>query len=115
VHGSEPELSRVVANLLGNAIRHTPPDGTVTLTGGQAEGSGWLAVSDGCGGIPDGDLPRVFDVAFRGAPARTPAADDSPGGGLGLAIVRGLVEAHKGTVGVSNVDGGCRFVVSLPA
>ena len=117
VQGSEPELSRVVANLLRNAIRHTPSDGTVTLTGGQDGASGWLAVTDGCGGIPPADLPRVFDVAFRGGSARTPATTvgEGGGGGLGLAIVRGLVEAHRGQVAVSNVDGGCRFVVSLPA
>ena len=113
VSGSEPELSRIVSNLLRNAIRHTPSDGTVTVSGGRDHaGGGWLAVSDGCGGIPDADLPRVFDVAFRGAPARTP--EKETGGGLGLAIVRGLVEAHRGRVAVRNVDGGCRFVVHLP-
>jgi signal transduction histidine kinase len=115
VQGSEPELSRVVANLLRNAVRHTPSDGTVTLTGGRDDSAGWVAVTDGCGGIPDVDLPRVFDVAFRGATARTPSVEtDGPGGGLGLAIVRGLVAAHRGEVRVSNVDGGCRFVVRLP-
>lgn len=112
VQGSVPELSRVVDNLIRNAIRYTPPDGTVVLTGGQDDTGGWLAVSDTCGGIPEADLPRVFDVAFRGAPARTPARD--AGGGLGLAIVRGLVEAHHGDVDVANVNGGCRFVVRLP-
>jgi len=111
VQASEPELSRIVANLLLNAIRYTPSDGTVTVTGGRDGDEAWLAVTDTCGGIPDGDLPRVFDVAFRGEAARTPGS----GGGLGLAIVRGLVEAHRGTVAVSNVDGGCEFVVRLPA
>jgi signal transduction histidine kinase len=110
VRGSEPELSRIVANLLRNAIRHTPSDGTVVVTGGRDDAGGWFAVSDGCGGIPDADLPRVFDVAFRGEAARTPGA----GGGLGLAIVRGLVDAHRGQVQVGNVDGGCRFLVHLP-
>jgi signal transduction histidine kinase len=117
VLGSGPELSRVVANLLRNAIRHTPPDGTVTLSGGRDGADGWVAVADGCGGIPEPDLPRVFDVAYRGASARTPSDVDSAsggGGGLGLAIVKGLVEAHRGTVGVSNVGGGCAFVVRLP-
>jgi signal transduction histidine kinase len=111
VRGSEPELSRIVANLLRNAIRHTPSDGTVVVTGGRDDAGGWFAVSDGCGGIPEADLPRVFDVAFRGEAARTPGA----GGGLGLAIVRGLVDAHRGQVRVANVDGGCRFVVRLPS
>ncbi|WP_433610512.1 sensor histidine kinase [Dactylosporangium sp. CA-139114] len=113
VRGSMPELSRVVNNLVRNAIRYTPPDGTVTVTGGQDDAGGWLAVSDTCGGIAEADLPRVFDVAFRGTPARTP--DRSAGGGLGLAIVRGLVEAHQGTVSAANVGDGCRFVVRLPS
>ncbi|WP_433080342.1 sensor histidine kinase [Dactylosporangium sp. CA-052675] len=113
VRGSMPELSRVVNNLVRNAIRYTPPDGTVTVTGGQDDAGGWLAVSDTCGGIAEADLPRVFDVAFRGTPARTP--DSSAGGGLGLAIVRGLVEAHQGTVSAANAGDGCRFVVRLPS
>jgi signal transduction histidine kinase len=113
VRGSVPELSRVVNNLILNAIRYTPPDGTVTVTGGQDADGGWVAVSDTCGGIAEADLPRVFDVAFRGAPARTP--EKSAGGGLGLAIVRGLVEAHQGDVAVDNVGAGCRFVVRLPS
>jgi signal transduction histidine kinase len=113
VRGSVPELSRVVNNLVRNAIRYTPPDGTIVITGGRDAAGGWLAVSDTCGGIPEADLPRVFDVAFRGTPARTPARD--AGGGLGLAIVRGLVEAHDGEVAVDNVNSGCRFVVRLPS
>ncbi|TML23710.1 MAG: HAMP domain-containing histidine kinase [Actinobacteria bacterium] len=111
VEGSAPELARILANLLRNAIRYTPEDGTVTVTGGRDGTEGWLAVTDSCGGIPDADLPRVFDVAYRGEAARTPGS----GGGLGLAIVRGLVDAHGGAVGVSNVEGGCRFLVRLPA
>jgi signal transduction histidine kinase len=117
VRGSEPELARVVANLLRNAIRYTPADGSVTVSGGRDEHGGWLAVTDACGGIPEDDLPRVFDVAFRGEAARTPRVrndHDGAGGGLGLAIVRGLVEAHQGDVAVSNVAGGCRFLVRLP-
>jgi signal transduction histidine kinase len=117
VRASEPELSRIVANLLRNAIRYTPSDGTVTVTGGRDGDGGWFAVTDACGGIPETDLPRVFDVAFRGEAARTPRMDedhDGAGGGLGLAIVRGLVEAHDGAVAVSNVGGGCRFEVRLP-
>ncbi|GAA4205789.1 sensor histidine kinase [Actinocatenispora rupis] len=113
VRGSEPELSRVLANLLRNAIRHTPPDGTISLTGGTDPAGGWFAVADACGGIPERDLPRVFDVAFRGEAARTPRP--AGGGGLGLAIVRGLVEAHAGRVTVANEGPGCRFEVQLPA
>ncbi len=113
VTASEPELSRVVANLLINSVRYTPPDGTIHIDGGRKGDDVWLAVSDTCGGIPDADLPRVFDVAFRGSRARTPG--EEAGGGLGLAIVRGLVEAHGGRVEAGNVSGGCRFEIRLPA
>ena len=65
---------------------------------------------DGGGGIPEEDLPRVFDTGWRGSDARTPPA----GAGLGLAIVRGIVEAHRGRADVRTVDGGCRFEVTLP-
>jgi signal transduction histidine kinase len=118
VTASEPELARVVANLLVNAVRYTPPDGTVRVDAGLEHGDAWLSVTDTCGGIPEPDLPKVFDVAFRGERARTPPAVgpmDGSTGGLGLAIVRGLVEAHGGHVHADNVGGGCRFVVHLPA
>jgi signal transduction histidine kinase len=118
VAASEPELGRVIVNLLVNAIRHTPTDGVVTVDGGTDDGSGWVRITDSCGGIPEPDLDRVFDLAFRGEAARSRPHDDevtpSGGGGLGLAIVRGLVAEHNGSVAVANVDGGCRFTVRLP-
>ena len=73
-----------------------------------------VRVRDECGGIPDADLPRLFDVGFRGEPARTPQSEPVSGAGLGLAITRGIVEAHRGTVDVHNVPGGCEFTVRLP-
>lgn len=109
-------LSRVVANLVTNAIRHTPSDGVVSITGQLVEGAVELTVSDGCGGIPADDLPRVFDLAWRGSAARTPRTGErqGTGAGLGLAIVKGIVEAHQGTVQVRNDVAGCRFLVRLP-
>jgi signal transduction histidine kinase len=106
------ELSRALANLVTNAIRHTPENGQV-LVGATAEpGGALITVADGCGGIPEADLASVFDLAWRGTKARTPGADG--GAGLGLAIVRGIVEAHQGQVSVVNADGGCRFEIRLP-
>ncbi|MFI8941762.1 sensor histidine kinase [Streptomyces syringium] len=109
------EMTRVLGNLLVNAIRHTPADGTVAVAarrGTDEEGDTVvLTVTDGCGGIPEDDLARVFDTGWRGSRARTPPA----GAGLGLAIVRGIVEAHAGRAAVRNVPGGCRFEVVLPA
>ena len=117
VLASEPELARVVGNLLINAVRYTPSEGTVRVEAGAETDWAWLAVADTCGGIPEEDLPRVFDVAFRGERARTPHpgnGDLASSGGLGLAIVRGLVEAHGGRVHVRNTTGGCRFEIRLP-
>ena len=114
VSGSDPELARIVRNLVSNAIRHTPPDGTVAVQLGVDGGEALLAVDDSCGGIPDDELGRVFDVAFRGTQARTPERDGVAGGGLGLAIAKGLVEAHRGKIGVQNHGPGCRFEVRLP-
>ncbi|HEV3170097.1 MAG TPA: HAMP domain-containing sensor histidine kinase [Actinocrinis sp.] len=106
------ELSRALTNLVANAIRHTPSDGSVHVEATERDGCAVLAVTDACGGIPDDDLDRVFEVAWRGTPARTP--EPLAGAGLGLAIVRGIVEAHSGEVDVRNVVGGCRFEVRLP-
>lgn len=110
---STPEMVRVVRNLLDNAIRHTPPGGVIVIstgldpTGETAE----VAVQDACGGIPESDLESVFDMAYRGDAARTPG---DGGGGLGLAVARGLVEAHHGEISVHNHGPGCRFTVRLP-
>jgi signal transduction histidine kinase len=116
VLGSDAELARIVRNLLANAIRHTPDEGVVVVAAGVDGAEGWLRVDDACGGIPEADLGRVFDVAFRGSKARTPApgADQPAGAGLGLAIARGLVEAHRGRIAAHNHGPGCRFEVRLP-
>ncbi|MFC4908558.1 sensor histidine kinase [Actinomadura gamaensis] len=105
------ELGRALRNLVVNAIRHTPGDGAIEISAELVAGEARVTVADACGGIPAEDLPRVFDVAFRGETARTPGG----GAGLGLAIARGIVEAHSGRIGVTNMGPGCRFEVSLPA
>jgi signal transduction histidine kinase len=112
VEGSVPELGRVLRNLLSNAIRHTPADGVVSVQAGSDEKSAYVEVTDACGGIPVEDLPRVFEVAFRGTAARTPGEDG--GAGLGLAIARGLVEAHHGEITIENDGPGCRVLVRFP-
>lgn len=108
---SPPEISRVLRNLLENAIRHTPSEGVVQVDLGFEPEHVCVSVADSCGGIPDDDLDRVFDVAFRGEAARTPG---SGGAGLGLAIARGIVEAHRGEIVVENSGKGCRFTIKLP-
>jgi signal transduction histidine kinase len=106
------EMGRAVRNLVTNAIRHTPLEGTIEVLGEIQAGLACVSVADECGGIPPGDLPRVFDVAFRGESARTP--DPSGGAGLGLSIARGIVEAHSGQISVRNTGPGCQFVIRLP-
>ncbi len=108
---SASEVLRALRNILENAIRHTPSDGTVTVEAGRDDARAYVSVVDTGGGIPERDLPRVFEVAFRGDAARTPG---DAGAGLGLAIARGFVEAHQGDITVRNEDGGCRFTVHLP-
>ncbi|MEW9555986.1 sensor histidine kinase [Nonomuraea sp. NPDC050783] len=105
-------LGRALGNLVVNAIRHTPSDRTVVLRAGVDGDMACLSVTDCCGGIPAEDLPRVFEVAFRGEAARTPTAGG--GAGLGLAIAQGIVEAHDGMIGVVNDGPGCRFEIRLP-
>ncbi|MGY0488858.1 sensor histidine kinase [Streptomyces sp. WG-D5] len=105
------EMSRVLGNLLVNAIRRTPADGTVAVAAHRSPEGVVVSVSDACGGIPEEDLPRVFDTGWRDTHARTPPA----GAGLGLAIVQGIVAAHAGRTSVRNIPGGCRFEVTLPS
>ena len=113
VLGAGDDLTRALANLASNAIRHTDPGGTVRLEAGRvADGDVQVSVTDGCGGLPETSLARVFDPGWRGTPAR---ATDDGGAGLGLAIARGVVESHAGAIRVANVDGGCRFQLTLPA
>jgi signal transduction histidine kinase len=111
-------LSRVVSNLLMNAIRHTPAEGVVEVRGRATTEGIELSVTDGCGGMTSEDMQRVFDVAWQGSTARTPEALDGKtmgaGAGLGLAIVKGIVEAHLGQVAVANHEPGCQFLVTLP-
>jgi signal transduction histidine kinase len=106
------EMGRALRNLVTNAIRHTPSDGVVDVLAEAQSGMACVTVSDACGGIPPGDLPRVFDVAFRGESARTPGPQE--GAGLGLSIARGIVEAHSGQIAVRNAGPGCQFLIRLP-
>nr|WP_231126617.1 HAMP domain-containing sensor histidine kinase [Motilibacter aurantiacus] len=112
VTGDAAALMRALANLVANAVRYTPAGGRVFVEAEQRGETAAISVSDTCGGIPAAHLPRVFDVGFRGDPARTPGAD--AGAGLGLAIVKGIAEAHGGTVSAANAADGCCFTLLLP-
>ncbi len=107
--GDEERLHQVLGNLLENCVRHCHPGDTVTVSV-AAEDHATLRVSDTGPGIAAADLPFVFDRFWRGQ-----RQEGRPGSGLGLAVVRSLVEAMHGTVGVAS-DGstGTTFTVRLP-
>lgn len=106
----------MLTNLLVNAIQYSEPGGTVCLTidGGSEQVS--IEVSDSCGGLTAEEFGRMFDVGWRRDHARTPGTrPGSSGAGIGLAIVRAVVEAHSGIVSVAPTDCGCLVTVVLPA
>ena len=103
---------QVLGNLVRNALRHTPEGGLVSLRADPRDGHALLTVEDTGVGIPPDQLPRVFERFYRGDEARDRA---SGGAGLGLAIVRELVEAMGGTVSAESVVGeGSRFAFTRP-
>ncbi|WP_418005261.1 sensor histidine kinase [Mycobacterium sp. PDNC021] len=108
------ELSRVVANLLVNSIRHAPENSEIQVSAHRLDGDRIvLTVLDQGPGVQSHDLGRMFDMGWRGSAARTPE-DGGAGAGIGLAIVRGIVEAHGGQVSAAHVPGGFRLDVTLP-
>jgi signal transduction histidine kinase len=103
----------VLGNLVVNALRYTPPGGTITLQAERVQGLVRLIVRDTGQGIAPEDLPSLFGCFWRGDPARTRA--EGVGGGLGLAIARQLVLAHGGRIEVESQPGqGATFIVQLP-
>jgi two-component system sensor histidine kinase KdpD len=104
------EIAQVLTNLLENAIKHTPPGTPITLSARQVPGAIELAVHDRGPGIPRRDQARLFDKFFR-----APSVAGAPGVGIGLAIAKGLVEAHGGRIGVtSEPRKGTTFWFTLP-
>ncbi len=112
---SPPKLQRVLYNLVSNALRYTPADGTVALRAMPKGKVIQVEVADTGEGISPDDLPRVFERSYRGEKSRTRREEDvAPGAGLGLAIARGLVEAHGGQLSVESRPGyGSRFRFTL--
>jgi signal transduction histidine kinase len=105
-------LSRVFSNLFNNALRYTPPGGSITIDAAQHGDQVVVAVSDTGEGIPQEALPRVFERFYRADSARRTSTG---GSGLGLAIVQAIIEAHGGTIWAENVpNGGARFLFTLP-
>jgi signal transduction histidine kinase len=112
------KVGRVLANLVENAIRHTPTGGRIEVRAEAGPGAVVVSVSDSGEGIATRDLPRVFERFYRGDAARTreqPARGAGGGAGLGLAIAKGLVEAHGGSIRAESTPGqGTTILFHLP-
>ncbi|HEX2295821.1 MAG TPA: ATP-binding protein [Actinomycetota bacterium] len=110
--GDPERVHQVIANLLDNAIRHSPPHGRVVVAAGRDRDGVRIEVADEGPGIPAEDAARVFERFYRADPARSASAG---GTGLGLSIAKWIVDLHGGEIAVeSNEPRGCRMVVSLP-
>jgi signal transduction histidine kinase len=113
-------LQRVLRNLLDNALRHTPPGGTIHVRAGRANDTVEVSVSDSGPGIAAEDREQIFERFYRGVPSRSRAGvagaeASSAGTGLGLAIARALVEAHDGRIWAEPSPlGGARLRLTLP-
>lgn len=109
-------IERAVANVVRNAILYTPAGGQVRLVvlaqGTGPERTAYLQVQDGCGGLPEADLPRVFEPGWRGSTPRTPGA--VAGAGVGMTIARAIAVDHGGEVELVNHGPGCRVTLRLP-
>lgn len=113
VCGDPVELDRVVGNLVGNAVKYTPPGGSVTVSAARCDDEVVLVVADTGPGISEDDQDGLFRAFFR---TTNPDALREPGTGLGLAIVASILERHQGRVAVdSRLGEGTTFIVALPA
>ena len=107
-----PRIGRVLNNLVGNALRHVQPGGSVTVTARPVPAGVQVEVIDDGPGIKPEDLPNIFERFYRGEKSRNRATG---GAGLGLAIARGIVKAHHGEIGVESTPNQVtRFYFTLP-
>jgi two-component system OmpR family sensor kinase len=114
VSGDAARLAQVLGNLVGNAIRHTPDDASITVRVGTIDNDAVVSVTDTGPGLDEKDRARVFERFYRSDSSRH-RTDGSAGSGLGLSIVAALVAAHGGTVGVDSAPGaGASFWVRIP-
>ena len=110
--GDINQLQRVFINLLGNAIKYTPDGGVITVKANQSKEEVQLDISDTGVGIPESALPKIFTEFYR---VDTPLNQEKKGSGLGLSLVKKIVEAHKGTITVqSKTNKGTTFRLTLP-
>jgi signal transduction histidine kinase len=108
VNADPDRIFRVLSNLLGNATKFTPEEGTITVRAERRGGDFSIAIADTGPGIAAEDLPHVFERHWKGA------STTKSGSGLGLYIARGIVEAHGGKIWAESSAAGARFTFTLP-
>lgn len=113
IDGDFMKLHRVIANLLDNAVRHSPPGGNIMVEVLESDEYAVLAITVEGSGIPPRDRDRVFGRFVRLASDVEPAMEPFAGAGIGLYIVKGLIEAHGGIVEIEDSPG-ARFVIRFP-
>ena len=110
IHVDDERIEQVLVNLIHNAIKFTPAGGAVSVSANQKGNEILITVTDTGIGIPEKDLPHIFERFYKVDPARA-----TGGTGLGLAIARHLVEAHQGRIWAESKEGeGARFIIALP-
>jgi signal transduction histidine kinase len=110
---AEPDgVAQVLANLLQNASRYTPRGGRASIQATSSRAQALVSITNSGDGIPAGDLPHVFERFYRVEKSRDAARG---GAGIGLAIVKQIVEASGGKVGAESMERSTRFWFSLPA
>ena len=110
IKGNKMELSRVFFNILDNAIKYTPANGTITISDKIDSNKYILIISDSGVGIPQDIVDRIFDPFFRGDTSR-----NTEGAGLGLTLSKKIIENHKGAISIkSEINKGTNVIISLP-
>ncbi|MEX0629703.1 MAG: sensor histidine kinase [Chloroflexota bacterium] len=105
------EIDQVIANLVENAVKYTPPGGRIAISASVADGELRVAIEDSGPGVGEEALARLFEPFYR-----APDAGAVVGSGVGLAVARGLVTAHGGHIWATNLDGhGARFTFTIPS
>ncbi|WP_028784551.1 sensor histidine kinase [Thalassobacillus devorans] len=110
--GDKDRFWQIMLNLVSNAVRYTPENGTITIKANETEDNVYITVADNGIGIEPEDLPYIFDRFYRAEKSR---ARKTGGAGIGLAIVKALVQAHHGQINVQSTAGkGTKIIVQLP-
>jgi two-component system, OmpR family, heavy metal sensor histidine kinase CusS len=115
VQGDKMMLGRAISNILSNAIRYTPENQVITITLKQVnEKRVQIVISNPGKKIASKHLPHLFDRFYRVEKSRHRNGNDSAGTGIGLAIVKSIIETHKGTISAESDEQSTRFIINLP-